>query len=64
MHKATQITCCYKCEKRHKGCHSSCEDYIRQKSEAEEYACKWRKEIINYRDIVDTYAKKMYKGKK
>lgn len=25
------ITCCYKCEKRYPGCHSSCEDYIKQK---------------------------------
>lgn len=27
------IKCCKDCKKRHLGCHSTCEDYIREKSE-------------------------------
>ena len=27
------ITCCYKCEKRHKLCHSTCKEYIKQKED-------------------------------
>ena len=28
-------TCCFRCEKRQPGCHSSCEDYLRAKAEYE-----------------------------
>ena len=27
-----KIECCYKCEKRHPGCHANCEEYKRQKA--------------------------------
>lgn len=30
---AMKITCCKDCTKRHIGCHASCEDYIKQKTE-------------------------------
>ena len=43
------ITCCYKCEKRHKLCHSTCEEYIKQK----EALSIVNEKIKKYRDIDD-----------
>lgn len=31
-----KIECCRDCQKRHAGCHSTCEDYKREKAELEE----------------------------
>lgn len=31
----TKFTCCYRCEKREVGCHSTCEDYLKLKEEAD-----------------------------
>ena len=35
--KHSQIECCYRCEKRHERCHSTCEEYAQQKKDHEEY---------------------------
>lgn len=32
----TRISCCKGCERRHQGCHSTCEDYKRESAELEE----------------------------
>lgn len=38
-----RINCCYKCEKRHISCHSTCEDYLRERKALDEYNEKQRK---------------------
>lgn len=42
--KRAQITCCYKCEDRHPGCHSTCDKYIQQKKEHAEFLEASKKE--------------------
>lgn len=38
-----RIKCCYKCEKRHVGCHGSCEDYLRERKALDEFNEEQRK---------------------
>jgi hypothetical protein len=33
MSKSNKVTCCYDCAKRAIGCHSTCEEYIKQSEE-------------------------------
>lgn len=42
--KRAQITCCYKCKDRHPGCHATCNDYIQQKKEHDEFLEASKKE--------------------
>ena len=47
--KHSQIECCYRCEKRHERCHSTCEEYAKQKKDHEEYLDYIKKEkMYNY----------------
>lgn len=32
-----RIKCCYECKKRHMYCHSTCEDYLRERKALDEY---------------------------
>jgi hypothetical protein len=62
-----RINCCYKCEKRHIGCHSTCEDYLRERKALDEFNENQRK--INQPDRLynelksDTIAKTKRKYK-
>lgn len=38
-----RIKCCYECKKRHMYCHSTCEDYLRERKDLNEYNEKQRK---------------------
>lgn len=38
-----RINCCYKCEKRHIGCHNTCEDYLRERKALDEFNENQRK---------------------
>lgn len=49
-----RIKCCYKCEKRHEGCHGTCEDYLRERKALDEYNEEQRKikqDRQNYNEI-------------
>lgn len=39
-----KIECCYKCQKRCPGCHSTCEDYKTEKAELDETNAAQRKQ--------------------
>lgn len=59
-----KITCCMDCEKRVLGCHSTCEEYIRQKSivdDKRKQEQEWRNKHYDYLFEV---RKKMAKKKK
>ena len=43
--KHSQIECCYCCEKRHERCHSTCEEYAKQKKDHEEYLDYIKKKV-------------------
>jgi hypothetical protein len=38
-----RIKCCYECKKRHMYCHNTCEDYLRERKDLNEYNEKQRK---------------------
>ena len=44
MTMRTRITCCKDCNKRTVGCHSTCDDYIRQNDELNEFRAAQRAE--------------------
>lgn len=51
------VRCCKDCEKREVGCHSTCEEYIRQSEETKKInELKW-KEKHTYDDHIDRVAK-------
>ena len=45
------ITCCYKCEDRHVGCHSTCEKYIEQKAMSDAERDKRNRDTAIHGDI-------------
>lgn len=53
--------CCYKCEKRHMGCHADCEDYLKAKEELAEIKEKLHKQSINDGYFVDVARRKKKK---
>ncbi len=40
-----KIECCYECQKRRPGCHSTCEDYKTQRAEMDETREAHRKQV-------------------
>lgn len=66
-----RIECCRYCEdKRKPGCHATCEDYIREKAEHDEFLAKQKaeKQVRSYfqsqqEDIKDKTAKRRRKQK-
>ena len=64
------ITCCVDCTKRELGCHSKCEEYLKQRAKYDEIYAK-RKEGIVVRDYMGekkerilAHIRKKSKGKK
>lgn len=50
----SRITCCQNCQKRHYGCHVTCEQYIMQKAAMDEYRLNERRKNEETTDILKT----------
>lgn len=59
-----RINCCYKCEKRHIGCHSTCEDYLRERKALDEYNEKQRKIKLEHQMFNEIKSKNNRKTKR
>lgn len=51
----THIDCCKGCERRHQGCHSTCEDYKKQSAELDELRTIIRAHKDGAKDIREYY---------
>lgn len=59
-----KIRCCYKCDKRHKNCHSHCEDYLTERKALDEYNAKQRQIKLNNQIFNDIKSDAIFKTKK
>lgn len=56
--KRARINCCYNCKDRYAKCHVTCEKYIHQKKEHEDYLDHDRKFKEYEKEVLSVYGKK------